>query len=171
MTRAQFHLLLERYLKGESSPEEKAFIEQWYELLDSRQLFSFTQTQLKEIENRIWKNIQNAVQQKKPVPLYKKMKWQAAAAVIIFLLISFYTLVRWQHASVKPENFTYEQLDTKAYTEKLNNADTILHLTTEDGSHIALYPGSSVKYPLHFLPTKREVYLNGNAFFDVHKKS
>lgn len=170
MTRIQFHLLLERYLKGESSPEEKAFIEQWYELLDSRQLFSFNQKQMSEIESSIWKNIQNSISAKETLPFYKKLKWQVvAAAVIIFVMVSIYGLNRWQHTFGKPENLAYEQLDPKAYIQKWNNADTILHLTSEDGSHIALYPHSSIKYPLHFSPNKREVYLNGNAFFDVHK--
>lgn len=42
--------------------------------------------------------------------------------------------------------------------------------TLEDGSVVLLAKETSLLYPKHFIADKREVSLQGNAFFDVAKK-
>lgn len=39
----------------------------------------------------------------------------------------------------------------------------------EDSTVIVLEPNTTLNYPVHFLPGKREVYLEGKAFFNVSK--
>ncbi len=53
----------------------------------------------------------------------------------------------------------------------LHNAkgDPTLVTSLEDGSIIYLTEQTSVEYPTHFADDKREVSLNGNAFFEVSK--
>ncbi len=50
------------------------------------------------------------------------------------------------------------------YNEK---DEATLVTTLEDGSIVYLADQTSLKYPEHFRKEKREVYLQGNAFFDV----
>ncbi|TVZ25217.1 FecR family protein [Gillisia sp. Hel_I_86] len=66
--------------------------------------------------------------------------------------------------------------DNKATIEKLvYNTLTVpygkrFELRLSDGTHIFLNSGTSLKYPIKFLKGKeRQVYLNGEAFFDVTK--
>lgn len=56
-----------------------------------------------------------------------------------------------------------------AMVEKVNNSDQPIKLSLSDGSMITLQPKSSLNYPETFLNDKREVYLSGEARFDVAK--
>lgn len=51
-----------------------------------------------------------------------------------------------------------------------NREKPILVKTLEDGSVVYLAQESTLKYPEHFAEDKREVNLQGEAFFDVAKK-
>jgi hypothetical protein len=56
--------------------------------------------------------------------------------------------------------------------DMLQNVNTTAHplkMQLEDGTSITLQPGAELHYPQHFLPDKREVYLKGEAFFEVSK--
>ncbi|OIV40444.1 FecR family protein [Flavobacterium johnsoniae] len=57
-----------------------------------------------------------------------------------------------------------------AYNQiKIPNGKTF-NLTLSDGTHVYLNAGSSLRYPVNFIKgMKREVYLEGEAFFDVSK--
>lgn len=45
------------------------------------------------------------------------------------------------------------------------------HVTLSDGTKVWLNAGSTLKYPGIFTPDSREVYLEGEAFFDVKKEA
>lgn len=55
------------------------------------------------------------------------------------------------------------------YIEKTNNSDKTQEIKLEDGSNITLYPKSKIRYPKVFTLKKREVYLAGQAFFNIAK--
>lgn len=52
---------------------------------------------------------------------------------------------------------------------RVNKSNLPLKLKMEDGTFISLQPGAIIHYPLHFLQDKREVILDGEAFFEVSK--
>lgn len=45
------------------------------------------------------------------------------------------------------------------------------HLTLPDGSRVWLYPGSRLRFPHRFVGDTREVMLEGQAYFSVHRDS
>jgi|GEM_PF-186337 len=53
--------------------------------------------------------------------------------------------------------------------KNVNQSKLPVELSLEDGSQVKLSPNSSLSYPEHFLNTKREVYLTGEAVFVVAK--
>jgi transmembrane sensor len=53
--------------------------------------------------------------------------------------------------------------------KKTNHGIAAIQFQLEDGSIITLKPGSELTYPPHFLPAKREVFLEGEAFFEISK--
>ncbi len=55
-------------------------------------------------------------------------------------------------------------------TEKVNTGSDPMHVHLEDGSSIVLQPGAKLGYPEHFLSSKRQVYLEGAAFFQVARQ-
>jgi hypothetical protein len=53
--------------------------------------------------------------------------------------------------------------------EKINNSNAPLSIKLEDGSVIALAKNAKLSYPKHFEPNKRQVFLSGEAFFEITK--
>ena len=53
--------------------------------------------------------------------------------------------------------------------ENVNHSAQPKLITLEDGSSILLQPASKITYPAHFDNSKREVFLSGEAFFEVAK--
>lgn len=92
-----------------------------------------------------------------------------AASVALLLGIGFfaYTFVFNKNNS----NQTSESPNkaNEKFVETTNATDKVQTITLEDGSRVELYPQSSIKYSNPFESTKRVVYLDGKAFFDIAK--
>lgn len=82
-------------------------------------------------------------------------KWVASIAI---LLVSFAVA-----SIVISQNFKEKQL-LSLYNDK---DEATLVTTLEDGSIVYLADQTSLQYPTHFEKGRREVFLQGNAFFDV----
>ena len=78
-----------------------------------------------------------------------------AAAVLLCLLMSVVYLSRTGH-----------EADSNLLTRQNSEATTLV-TTLEDGSIVYLSGNTSLQYPEHFSPDRREVSLQGNALFDV----
>jgi len=55
--------------------------------------------------------------------------------------------------------------------EQVNNSDSIQRVTLFDGTTVQLYPKSKLDFSHDSLSKKREVFLTGEAFFDVVKNT
>jgi transmembrane sensor len=90
--------------------------------------------------------------------------WRAAAAIILLAGCS----VLLYSKIIKPADQSLA--NTKNYWQNKNTSireKSTVVLT--DGTRVTLNSQSSLKYPVNFLGKTREVYLSGEAFFDVHK--
>ena len=56
-----------------------------------------------------------------------------------------------------------------ALLERINSGDKPLLVNLPDGSSVTLRPGGRLSFPTRFDPARREVYLKGEAFFEVTK--
>lgn len=169
MSRKEFHLLLQRYLRNESTKEESELIEQWYELLDDDSVAPIDETEINELETRIWQRLQLDEQQPAVVvPFYKKQifKWVAAACILFVIAAG-----AWQFINRDSAETLYASLNEGEYKEQKNNTGSVMNIALEDGSSVTLDPGAAIKYPVHFAAATREVYLKGNAFFKVSKNA
>jgi len=88
----------------------------------------------------------------------------ASAAAVIFLAIGFYTwyLNRSPTAGAPIASVLWIQKTTRP-TKKLV-------VTLSDGTIVTLNAATTLRYPDHFSDTVREVYLDGEAYFDVIKE-
>ncbi len=87
-----------------------------------------------------------------------RLMWAGIAALLVGVVASVL------HYTTSEQAVTGDRL-------MLHNAkgDPTLVTSLEDGSIIYLTEQASVEYPTHFADDKREVALNGNAFFEVSK--
>lgn len=128
--------------------------------------------------DQMWAGIQQQIREgdetnvATPVRIRRIGLWQSwAAAAAVLLLLGFGWWFVWQSDSAdqpatsagwhSPENATL--------AEKRNETQTPLTVQLSDGSTIVLQPRSRVQYPEKFSPIKREVYLEGEGFFEVTK--
>lgn len=172
MDRIAFRELLLRYAGGTASPEEKMLIDHWYELLYNNDLPALKQDELDDIEQEMW----TYIEKEGIIPggativtlghnkQRKRLYYISAAAIIIALVIT-----SWALFNNRPKTFSYEQSRLQHHlSESINTTPAPQRITLSDGSYVILQPLSKIAYST-FDSTSREVYLEGQAFFQVTK--
>lgn len=120
-----------------------------------------------KVENMLV-NIQEQMNERPTRLLSRWLAVPAAAAAILFISVS------WLLKPETKENITtYKKLVACSKTkliEKTNQSDKPQLIVLPDCSTIVLHPKSSISYAMDFgKNSKREVYLSGEAFFDITK--
>lgn len=172
MNRRAFYHLLQRYSDGTCTDEEKKLVEQWYELLDDDHEAAVSHEEIKSTVDRLWPVIKEKTLPQpagqvpeKPVrriPVY--VRWISAAAIVAAVSGSIY----WFASNSRYASFE-ENLATEDLTRTINQLSTPDTIYLPDKSMVVLEPGAKLYYPDSFALTKRQVYLEGNAFFKVTK--
>ncbi|WP_345951974.1 FecR family protein [Mucilaginibacter sp. PAMB04274] len=107
----------------------------------------------------------NGFKTEQPVPTIKisRTGWFQAAAVILICFTAallIYRQVNVKHVLSQTNN-EYIQVSNQSNQSKL--------VRMNDGSLAVLHPASVLRYPSRFNGSSRNVYLSGEAFFEVHK--
>ncbi len=95
--------------------------------------------------------------------------WTAIAAVLAGIV--FYLNL----PSKEIQNVSYRafisknQIIKSELVEYINNESSSKEIRLEDGSLVRLSPNSKISYPLVFAENNREVFLRGEAFFEITK--
>ena len=104
-------------------------------------------------------------------PFYKKIWFKFAASFTILLFVGLLAKSRLKYADLTQTSteFTNSIVGNDSFIEKVNNTIFPLLVTLDDSSKITLAPKSKLRYAKKFQQDKREVYLTGEAFFDISK--
>lgn len=178
MDKQYFKKLLEKYINGEARMEERQFLESYYNLFENEQdcLNSLTEDEKKnlqeEISAKIWNNIDLKNREGSKIKsIYQTLKYVAAASVIIGIVGILYFYYN-QSKDIHESNLTIQ----RNYDNSESNVNTLISLHQKenkviflpDGSTVYLSPGSRLNYPSTFDGlNKREVYLQGQGYFDI----
>ena len=95
-------------------------------------------------------------------PARKHSQWMRYGAVAAILIGIVWGTLYWVTDSDKEP--------VQSFLTQENQGVSTLAATLEDGSVVLLAKETSLLYPEHFIAEKREVSLQGNAFFDIAKK-
>lgn len=98
-------------------------------------------------------------------PLYRR-RWVWATAACVAFLVSWATYWYQKQDHTYQQNLSHSGQPLK---EWVNATDHVQTITIQDGSSVLLHPGSRLSYPQQFEPSKREVFLSGEAFFEIAK--
>jgi transmembrane sensor len=170
MNRKAFHQLLQRYVEGKCTAEERRLIDQWYELLDGENNFELADEEIDEIEERIWNKIKNKNLKKvslsaKVFSLKRIKKWMVAASILLIVGFSYWLV---KNKTAGDDSIVTKKIH-EGFSQYANSSDTIKDIILEDNSIVSLRPLSKIAFPKHFEANKREIYLEGEAFFKVSK--
>ncbi|SFD88932.1 FecR family protein [Chitinophaga sp. CF118] len=143
---------LMQYLQdAEENPALQSAIDRmWAELTPAQQL---SPDESDALYLKITENDRFTIQ-----PIYKKRRWLGYAAGILLLLstgTSAYLL------------FTPSRTASVVYKELSVPAGQRIQLKLADGSMVWLKAGSKLRYPASFTGNTRELFLEGEAYFDV----
>lgn len=152
--------LFQRIFAGTASQKEKEQASRWLSKLDvSEQQLSFEEIERQRLQ--LQDNFHSRF--KHPLNNNKRRRlslWIPAAAAAILLVIGGAHFLR------KPAT------PKDIYTETATLAGERKIITLPDGTTITLNNGSRIKFPKEFTGKVREVYLDGEAFFNVtHDKT
>jgi ferric-dicitrate binding protein FerR (iron transport regulator) len=172
--------LLEKYLKGVCTPEEKRMVEDWYFELDKN-----AETAASEVpafdKMKMLHKIQQQVadlndleigdaEENETVPparilgFSKRLIWMAGVAAIFIVVLGVGLFVH-QSGTTTSSNATNKSEHIVLY----NNTAAIVEKRLPDGSAVWLKPGSQLSYERKNEESNREVTFTGEAFFDVAK--
>ncbi|MEP6464966.1 MAG: FecR family protein [Parafilimonas sp.] len=172
MNRQAFHQLLKRYVDGKCSAEEKQLIDKWYQLLDDHSLLPVTEAEMNGIEEKLWKKIQKNISDQKRSSI-KKIHFfsltKIAAAAILIGIIGFG--IYYSLPANKEANSFVKATESKGLNYIKNTTSAAKKVVLEDGSLISLQPGATIAFPKKFAADKREVFLDGVAYFKVSKNA
>jgi hypothetical protein len=171
------HALLQKYLRGETTPEESAVVDDWYLSLqqnpDDVSLLDPLESDF--VKNKILDRIKSDIDipqiTKTPVSpsgiFHTRTFFKLAAAITAIAVIGLGAILFHQKGlpSVQPLSFSQDVVVKKI----TNTTDKISQVVLEDGTQIELKPQSSIEYPEIFSKSERRVTMIGEAFFDVTK--
>ncbi|AHJ97416.1 hypothetical protein Hsw_1821 [Hymenobacter swuensis DY53] len=177
MNPTDIHSLLQRYQRGECTPEEIRVVDQWYDLLNHEQVPpELTPAEQAEVRAAMWQRIEGQTLQAEdlspPVrplrPWYGRVgRWAAAAALAAAVGVGAQQLLT-RPAAPAPVA-TAQASRWQLYTNATTQPHTI---RLADGTTVRVAPGGQLKYPGRFAAQHRTVYLQGEAFFEVaHDKA
>lgn len=173
MSRKSFSELLQKYSEGKCTPEEKQLVEHWYGLLDNTNSNQIESSDTDALEERMWDGIQAKMYEIEPVEEPKtvfnkwvRFGWASMAASL--LIIGTWFL--WKETVT--ENWTANTTSNQEsdWVEQRNTSAGTITIHLEDGSSVKLSSNALLRFPKHFSAQKREVHLQGNAFFDIQKQ-
>lgn len=170
--------LLQKYLRGDASPEETEEVDAWYASLqenpDDISLLDPLESHFvqQKIFRRIKSNIDLPKVKKNPARnkniFFLKTPFKLAAAITAIAVIGLGAIFFKQRGL---PSFSHNQIATSEGVKRTtNNTDVVRRLMLEDGTVIILKPSSSIEYPHKFSGTERNVSLLGEAFFDVARE-
>jgi len=166
MSRPTIEDLLDRYIAGRATPEENQLIEQWLDDHDTRSPAwgQMTGHDRKALLDRVFNKLEDETREDagRVIALPRRalnLRWIAAAAAMVALFAGLYFM--WPRANTG--NVSLATLKVPAGHTQL--------LALSDGSKIWVNAGSTFRYPASFPGKTREVYLAGEAYFDIHHEA
>lgn len=170
-------LLLEKYNAGSLDPEEQQELDNWYQqqqahnapLYDGRDA-----AQEEYAKDLMFGQLMEKlnVQETRPVP-GKRISIQRFAVAASLLIVAGVMLYRLMLPDEKHSMAATEDNHVKQSTIAVieNTSEYKQNWYLADSSKVTLSPGSAIRYDSAFKNSKREIQLNGEAFFSVKKNA
>jgi transmembrane sensor len=134
-----------------------------------------SQEQVDAALQNTWMKIEEKEQENKLEPkliqLWNTAWFSKIAAILVLGLLSFYAYTNYfvDQAEYSSYDQIVNNLDEDGLLEQINNSNKPQIVTLSDGSSVLLQPKSKLSYPKIFMGNERNVYLSGEAFFEISK--
>lgn len=169
MTQEEFRSLLQRYKTGVVTPAERELIERWYDTIGRNEPAHMSSDEEQALEKQFRAHADHYIATTAPGKHRFLGFWQVAAIAASLLLVSVFMVYIYSPGSIPEQRTTIPVPTTEDAEELATVAATEVHrVKLADGSTVTLRPGSTLRYDAHnYNDTRREVFLQGEGFFDV----
>ncbi|NIJ53077.1 FecR family protein [Dyadobacter arcticus] len=169
-----------------NDPEHEKLWTEWLELnpdrlemvMKAKHFLAMTESEFdrisdEEIANEIYRlshAIGEKTAKKSSIWIRFRPNWYHMAASVLILLFAGWLFNKQTTSQQQSDQYKaiLSQI-TEPLVEVKNTSDKAQLVILEDGSSVLLQPESRITYPKKFENNKREVFLNGEAFFEVAK--
>jgi len=159
MSKKNFYKILDRYLSGTATQDERAFIDSFYTNLQQEQEVTLSTQEKAQIKKRLETKIFKETRPKSNKPY----KWIAGIAAT-FLVLFLYNFQRNWVSEPHSKEIAFVHIKTQEHHKK--------NVVLPDGTKVVLNSNSSLKFNRDFkLQKTRLVELIGEAFFEVKHDS
>ncbi|MBA4166993.1 MAG: FecR family protein [Chitinophagaceae bacterium] len=167
--------MLKRYRLGNCTDEEKKIVDAWYESIRSGIDPQMSISEEETLEKKYWHTIQTHIRhgektgrlpvgipQRRIIPVWPVLRIAAVVLLVFTILVLFQSRrgdppVIASHSSAAHPEMNYV----------MNEGKTAKQVVLPDGSKVALAQGSRISYAQSFNLVQRDIYLQGEAFFNV----
>jgi len=171
-----FKVWLDQYEKGTISPADKAMLleevaQNRMDNLLNEELDAHWIKDIREVkgeagpvpfeQSAVYDLIRPVQRLESPYRVSYRIRWWAAAAILLCVAGLLGVWKPWEK-----DNDLLARVP-KGYSHQTNQTGVIQEVFLSDGSSVKLASGATIYYPERFKGAKREVYLKGNAFFEV----
>lgn len=166
--------LLDKYIAGDCTVEERRRIEDWIQTMTRDDATWAAMT--RDEQQKYLKTLYQDILQKIRIPdgsndltaniinMPRHRRFRITLAVASILVLAALGGILYQKNVLRHRRAMMETFVTESA-----QIGQVLKITLPDSTHIWLNAASKLRYPQRFANHKREVYLNGEAFFDVAK--
>ncbi|GAB3427641.1 FecR family protein [Niabella aquatica] len=170
--------LIERFFKHKCTGEERKLVLEYFEsnpealsdYIDEHEWHHFNAQEEMQpaLSKKIFSDISRSTFGKKRTA--RTFKRLSIAASLIVTILGTWLLMRQQDNRYGMVALETASVPVSGLVQKVNTTDQVMHVLLEDGSDVALEPGSKIRYyRLFSAEKKRIVYLEGQALFNVAK--
>lgn len=166
MTPEQFQDLLKRYRKGRCTPEERKLVDEWYAGIFSH-ADPLSRIDEETLKRESWHAIENLIDPKIRRLTFARGYWRLsgiAAAILVIVTVGYFWF--FQQETTKGIIDGVDVPGSGSVVLSADGAASVFHVLP-DGSTVELLPGSVLTLVGSFGESKREVFLEGEAFFDI----
>ena len=158
MKEDEFLRLLDRYVKGECTPEEKQYFDTFFNAAQKdKDWTAWDDSQRERVKSEIRQSLDKAIDKDERRISMLPLVFRIAASVALLIAagaVTYLLFIQRQQVNFMTETTGSGQRTT---------------VTLSDGSVVRLNAGSQLTFPQNFSGDRREVTLRGEAFFDVTK--
>jgi transmembrane sensor len=169
MNQTELLNLIQKYQRGECLPSEKEILENYLESFQNNSS-KWVEGEMGEkdvIEENIYsailKNIEKRNNRVINSIFYSPLYFNRAASIIFILILGA--------GIVYVSGIFRQKTDSGIWHTEIASAGEKLMLVLPDSSHVVLNAGSTLRYHDKFVSEQREVYLEGEGYFEVRRNS
>lgn len=162
MTKREFKDLLEKYLAGNCNQEETLLLEKFYDHFQKDDSWNHMLGSRSEMEEALLENIRRRIRKSEREEQFDRKNWMWPVLKIAATVAVLFALSLFSYLFILENQPNQEVLVDKATIEGQKST-----LILSDGTQVRLNSKSKVRFPEKFAQDRREIILEGEAFFEV----